>query len=76
MTIDALIMLAGFLVAAMPFLGFPTQWDNVILVTLGILVIALGIVVRRRGFARKAPLPKTNASFVESAPKDAEHEER
>ena len=52
MTLDALIMLAGFLVAVLPFLGFPVQWDNIILVALGVLVIALGIFVRRRGGVR------------------------
>lgn len=48
MTLDALIMLAGFLVAALPFLGFPIATDNVLLVALGVFVILLGILVRRR----------------------------
>ncbi len=48
MTIDALIMLAGALVASLPFLGFPNSWDNTILLIVGICVIALGIIVRRR----------------------------
>jgi hypothetical protein len=52
MSLDALIMLAGFLVAILPFLGFPIQWDNIILVILGVVVIALGIFVRRRGSLR------------------------
>lgn len=64
MTLDALIMLSGFFVAVLPFLGFPIQWDNIILVVLGVFVIALGIFVRRRS----SSVPKAKKSFVESAP--------
>ncbi|MDP2648819.1 MAG: hypothetical protein U1D26_00300 [Patescibacteria group bacterium] len=49
MSLDVLIMLAGVLVAAMPFLGFPTSWNTVIFFVLGVFVFALGVVVRRRG---------------------------
>ncbi len=48
MTLDALIMLSGVLVAALPFLGFPNTWDTWIFFAVGVFVIALGIVVRRR----------------------------
>jgi hypothetical protein len=48
MTLDALIMLSGVLVAALPFLGFPNAWDTWIFFAIGVFVIALGIVVRRR----------------------------
>lgn len=49
MTLDTLIMLTGALVAVLPFLGFPNSWDNVLFFLAGVLVIALGIIVRRRG---------------------------
>lgn len=49
MTVDTLLMLSGTLVAILPFLGFPQSWDKVLFLILGILVVALGIVVRRRG---------------------------
>lgn len=48
MTLDALIMLSGTLVAVMPFLGFPPSWDSAIFFVLGVFVFALGVVVRRR----------------------------
>lgn len=48
MTLDALIMFTGAFVALLPFLGFPNSWDTVLLVLAGVLIIALGIVVRRR----------------------------
>jgi hypothetical protein len=48
MTLDTLIMLAGALVALLPFLGFPDWVDTWIFFALGIAVIALGIAVRRR----------------------------
>ena len=53
MTIDALIMLSGAFVAALPFLGFPNSWDTAFFLAAGIVIIALGIVVRRR-LARRA----------------------
>jgi VIT1/CCC1 family predicted Fe2+/Mn2+ transporter len=49
MTIDTLIMFAGAFVALLPFLGFPSSWDRVLLLVIGIFIIALGIVVRRKG---------------------------
>lgn len=48
MTIDALIMLSGAFVAALPFLGFPNSWDTFFFLAAGVFVIALGIIVRRR----------------------------
>lgn len=47
MTLDALIIFFGGLVALVPFLGFPSSWDRVILLTAGIMLIVLGIAVRR-----------------------------
>jgi len=49
MTLDTMIMLAGALTAVLPFLGFPNSWDNVLFFLTGVFVIALGIMVRRRG---------------------------
>ena len=48
MTLDALIMLAGAFVIVLPFLGFPTNWDTALLVIVGVCIVGLGIVVRRR----------------------------
>ena len=48
MTIDALIMLAGAGVLSFPFLGFPSSWDTILFFVLGVFVIGLGVVVRRR----------------------------
>jgi VIT1/CCC1 family predicted Fe2+/Mn2+ transporter len=64
MTLDALIMLAGALVALVPYMGFPRSWDDVILVVLGIFIVILGVVVRRR---KRRP-SSTQQAFVESAP--------
>ncbi len=49
MTLDALIMLLGTFVALLPFLGFPNSWDTAILLIVGIIIVGLGIAVRRRG---------------------------
>lgn len=58
MTLDGVIMFVGVCIALLPFLGFPLIWDNVILVFLGILVIALGIAVRRRGLLHKSAVQR------------------
>jgi CBS domain containing-hemolysin-like protein len=67
MTLDSLIMLCGALVAILPFLGFPNSWDTVIFVVLGVMIITLGIVVRRR--APRAFKNDRDALFVENTPK-------
>ena len=53
MTLDTLIMLSGAFVALVPFLGFPTSWDTALLLLAGIIIIGLGIVVRRKEGDRK-----------------------
>jgi len=49
MTLDTVIMGMGAFVALVPFLGFPGSWYTPLLVLCGIGIVALGIVVRRRG---------------------------
>lgn len=70
MTIDALIMFSGAFVTLLPFLGFPLRLDNVILVILGIFVIALGIIVRRRGLKYPSAIHKGTGAYVESTPRE------
>ena len=57
MTIDALIMLAGAFIVIEPQLGFPSTWDSVLLFIAGIVVVGLGIAVRRRGL--REPIKQT-----------------
>jgi hypothetical protein len=63
MTIDALIMLAGAFVLIEPQLGFPNSWDGVLLFIAGVVIVALGIAVRRRGL-REASRPQEAAERV------------
>jgi len=64
-------MLAGALVAVLPFLGFPSSWDTVLFFILGVFVFALGVVVRRLGIAsgkvERRPA-KNPTMFSESQP--------
>ncbi len=53
MTLDTLIILAGTFVAALPFLGFPARWDSILLLIAGILIIGLGVTLRRKIVARE-----------------------
>lgn len=48
MSLDALIMFSGAMVALLPFLGFPNSWDAAIFLALGLFIVGLGVVVRRR----------------------------
>ena len=75
MTLDTLIILAGALVAVLPFLGFPNSWDTVLLFLLGISIVGLGLMVRRR--IGNASEPRGSAdTFVESSPRSVGgHEE-
>lgn len=66
MTLDTLIMFVGAMVALLPFLGFPNSWDKVILFLLGVFVIALGILVRRRLGGHNAR--GRGETFVENVP--------
>lgn len=64
MSLDALIMLLGALVAVLPFLGFPNSWDTVFLVCIGVAIIGLGVVVRRRlAHRKKESIHTSDASF-------------
>ncbi|HEY4527200.1 MAG TPA: hypothetical protein VJK53_05160 [Candidatus Paceibacterota bacterium] len=48
MTVDALTILMGVIIAVLPFLGLPNRWLRILLFILGACVVILGIVVRRR----------------------------
>jgi len=59
MSLDALIILAGAVVAILPFLGFPSSWNHALFFIAGLCVIALGIVVRRR-LGKKTGTPRSS----------------
>lgn len=64
MTIDAMIMLAGGLVALLPIMeGLPVDWQRPILFVLGIFIVGLGIIVRRRGLGNA---PVERSTFVDA----------
>jgi hypothetical protein len=70
MTIDTLIMLSGAFVAILPFLGVPTKIDTVLLFAAGVFMIALGIVVRRRGANLNTTRPPMrDPHFVDTEPR-------
>lgn len=76
MTLDAAIILVGALIGLLPFLGFPNSWDTVMFFILGIVLIALGVAVRRDvHIARAERRRKQRAMFVENEPiKTGEYE--
>lgn len=71
MTVDTLIMLSGVFVVAVPFLGFPSTWDAVLLFFVGGFIIGLGILVRRRVLRLWDVPPRDKGQmFTEHAPHD------
>ncbi len=66
MTLDTLIMFLGAFVVLEPQLGFPTNWDNALLFIVGVLIIALGIAVRRRGIK-----PQVKSQNIQAAANDS-----
>lgn len=70
MALDALIMLTGAFVAALPFLGLPNTWDTALFLIAGIFVITLGVVVRRRsGELHATESASREPHFVEHMPR-------
>lgn len=47
MSKDAAIIILGFLVASMPFLGFPSSWKMVFYVLLGLGIVAFAFFLRK-----------------------------
>ncbi len=77
MTVDTLLIFTGAFVAILPFLGFPQSWDKILFLLAGLLVVGLGIVVRRRG-ANHRVHSNQGEPFSESLPGQgapARHEE-
>lgn len=60
-------MLFGALVAVLPFLGFTVDMQKWAFFIVGLIVIALGIAVRRRG-TRLRDSRRRKGEFVESMP--------
>jgi hypothetical protein len=67
MTLDTVIMLLGALVAALPFLQFPQDWTNFFAFLAGIIIIGLGIAVRRRGLGHSPSSDQTKLFDTESS---------
>jgi hypothetical protein len=49
MTLDTVIMAFGAFVVVLPFLQFPQDWTDFFAFVAGVVIIGLGIAVRRRG---------------------------
>ena len=74
MTLDTIIIASGAFVVLLPFLQLPPSWMTPLLFVAGCIVIALGIVVRRRSGAQ-AQEQKHSSHFVDTVPsQEAQHE--
>jgi len=68
MTLDMFIIFGGAFVAILPFLGFPNSWDRVLLLIVGICIVALGFVVRRRVSPDASSRARSSETYTESTP--------
>lgn len=59
MTLDAVIIAFGAFVALLPFLQFPLDWSNFFAFIAGIVIVGLGIAVRRRGLGHNPASDQT-----------------
>ncbi|HUO50644.1 MAG TPA: hypothetical protein VMU25_03750 [Candidatus Paceibacterota bacterium] len=64
MTLDTVIMLFGAFVALLPFLQLPQDWTAFFTTIAGIVVIGLGIIVRRR-VAHQPPRSSARTPYPE-----------
>jgi hypothetical protein len=65
MTVDTLIMLSGALVAIAPFIGLPGSPSGFLawaLFLLGLIIVGLGVYVRRGGVISKQPHTPTQSA--------------
>ena len=74
MSTDTLIIFSGVLTALISFSGFPSSWKDWMFLTLGVCIIVLGIVMRRRGKKLVTTLAKRQRrrGVVESVPSEIE----
>lgn len=68
MTLDALVMLSGALVAFLSVAGFPPSWYKPMFFILGLFTIALGIVVRRKRGEWETTMRQSGREVRTSAP--------
>ncbi len=68
MSLDTVIMSFGAFVAVLPFLQFPQNWTSFFAFLAGIIIIGLGVAVRRRGLGHAAPTDQ--ATLFETQPLD------
>jgi VIT1/CCC1 family predicted Fe2+/Mn2+ transporter len=68
MTLDTVIMAFGALVAVLPFLQFPQDWTSFFSFIAGIVIIGLGIAVRRRGTRREITSDQSRLFDTEERP--------
>lgn len=64
MSKDAIIIVLGLVVAATPFLGFPSSWEMGMLIIVGLAIAALAFLLRRDVLRRGGYRPRQAAHDV------------
>jgi len=68
MSKDVSILILGLLTAAMPYLGFPANYERIIFVVIGLSVAALAFLIR--GDISLFSIERKADTFVENNPKE------
>ena len=66
MTKDVGILILGLLTAAMPYLGFPTNYENIIYVGMGLSIAVLAFLIR--GDISLFTIERSGNTFSENIP--------
>ncbi|MCK5059880.1 MAG: hypothetical protein KAR00_01900 [Candidatus Pacebacteria bacterium] len=60
---------SGILIAILPFLGFPSYWDTVFYVLLGLLISGASFLIKNTQMGTKPQSPQNqSSSFIENSP--------
>ena len=68
MSRESLVILAGIITVATPYLGLPSEWKGWVFLVTGIILIILGYSLRRSAFFRSIeviPGERRSEAFVE-----------
>ena len=69
MSKNTAIIVTGALVLVTPYLGIPSDWKTVIFVAVGIIIIIIGLSLRRDGNGAGIQTGKKTDTFVENGAK-------
>ena len=65
MSRQSLVLLLGFGVFFIPFLGLPTDWKDYLIIGMGIILIVVGYSLRRSAYLKRSKMTAADESEAE-----------